>query len=102
MIGVEPLAHRFAAEFEAAGTSPTNTTDPREALLTLADLLIVLRGATYVAEEGTIRRSSFERTYRPFLRELAEKLEHAVRVRRDVLPADLAGFWDRTVKECLA
>jgi hypothetical protein len=102
LIGVEPLAHRFAAEFEAAGTSPTNTTDPREALLTLADLLIVLRGATYVAEEGAIPRSSFERIYRPFLGQLAKKLEHAVRVRRDVLPADLAGFWDRTVKECLA
>jgi hypothetical protein len=100
LIGIEQLANRFAAEFEAASTVASSPTDPREALLTLADLLIVLGGATYVGEEGTLAKSQFERVYRPFLRDLASQLDAAVGSRRAELPADLTAFWDRTVQEC--
>ena len=100
LIGIEQLASRFAAEFEAASTAASSPADPREALLTLADLLIVLGGATYVGEEGALPKSQFERIFRPFLRHLANQLDAAVGGRRGELPADLTAFWDRTVQEC--
>jgi hypothetical protein len=100
MIGIESLANRFAADFEAASTTAKNGTAPREALLTLADLLIVLRGAKYVRAEGCISTSQFERIFRPFLNDLATKLAYSVNARGHPLPQDLAAFWDRTVREC--
>jgi hypothetical protein len=100
LIGIEPLAHKFAAEFDAASTTATSGGDPREALLTLADLLIVLREARYASQDGAIPKPQFEKTYRPFVRDLAAHLDNTVRPRLPALPVDMSEFWNRVVERC--
>jgi len=100
LIGIEALARKFADEFDAASKSERGGADPREALLTLADLLIVLRSARYSESEGAIPKAHFERVYRPFVAELAHHLGALVRPSLESLPADIAAFWSRTVAEC--
>ena len=100
LIGIEPLAHKFAAEFDAASTTATSGGDPREALLTLADLLIVLREARYASQDGAIPKPQFEKTYRPFVRDLAAHLDNTVRPRLPALPVDMSEFWNRVVEQC--
>lgn len=102
LIGIEPLAHKFAAEFDAASTTATSGGDPREAFLTLADLLIVLREARYVNQDGAILKPQFEKTYRPFVRDLAAHLDNTVRPRLPALPEDMSAFWNRVVERCQA
>ena len=102
LIGIEPLAQKFAEEFDAASTTETNGADPREALLTLADLLIVLREATYAPQDGAITKPQFEKTYRPFVRDLANHLDDSVRPRLPAMPTDMSEFWDRVVQRCRA
>lgn len=102
LIGIEPLAHKFAAEFDAASTTATSGGDPREAFLTLADLLIVLREARYVNQDGAIPKPQFEKTYRPFVRDLAAHLDNTVRPRLPALPEDMSAFWNRVVERCQA
>ncbi len=102
LIGIEPLAQKFAEEFDAASTTATNDADPREALLTLADLLIVLREATYAPQDGAITKPQFEKTYRPFVRDLANHLDDTVRLRLPALPTDISEFWNRVVERCRA
>lgn len=102
LIGIEPLAHKFAAEFDAASATTSTGSDPREALLTLADLLIVLREARYAHQDGAIPKPQFEKTYRPFVRDLAAHLDDTVRPRLPVLPADMSDFWNRVVERCQA
>ena len=100
LIGIEPLAHKFAAEFDAASTTATSDGDPREAFLTLADLLIVLREARYAPQDGAIPKLQFEKTYRPFVRDLAAHLDNTVRPRLPALPVDMSEFWNRVVERC--
>ena len=100
LIGIEPLAHKFAAEFDAASMMAATGGDPREALLTLADLLIVLREARYAPQDGAIPKPQFEKTYRPFVQGLATHLDNTVRPRLPALPADLSEFWNRVVERC--
>ena len=94
LIGVEQLADRFARELAGAGSA----TD--EALLTLADFLIVLREVDYQPTDGALPKDQFDRIFRPFLPEVAGRLAQQVHVQRDHLSADVAGFWDRVVEQC--
>jgi len=98
LIGIKTLAEKLAAEFEAAG----DTRDPREALLTLADLLIVLREARYEAAEGAISKVRFTRRYQAFLAELAEALAARVSARLEGPTRDVAAFWKSVVERCRA
>jgi hypothetical protein len=111
-VGVEPLAMRLLREVlgadgpnganEAPGTNGASGTNGRadEALLTLADFLIVLRGVKYEAADGSLRRADFEGLYFPFLRGLAEHLDAQVRAGREQASPDVLGFWDRVVQRC--
>jgi len=94
LIGIEALAQRLVKEFENAN----NRSD--EALLTLADYLIVLREVDYQPAEGSLAKSEFEEVFRPFLRELAEKVELAVEKHQDRVPEDLMAFWKRVGERC--
>lgn len=102
LIGIEPLALKFAEEFDSAHSTAPGNGDPRESLLTLADLLIVLHEAQYASEEGSVTKPQFEKAYRPFLRDLATHLDAAVRPHLPGLPAEIAAFWDRVVRRCHA
>jgi len=100
LIGIEALAQRFAAEFDTASASAEPGGDSREALLTLSDLLIVLREARYEPADGSLSKPQFEKTYRPFVSELANHLDQTIRPRIAAVSADVSAFWDRVVERC--
>ena len=64
LVGVEPLADRLVRELAGADGAAD------EALLTLADFLIVLREVDYQPSDGRLPKAEFERIFRPFLSEL--------------------------------
>ena len=92
LIGVEALADRFLKEITASGDAA------EEALLTLADFLIVLIEVDYQPAEGFLPEADFEVVYRAFLRELAGKLQREVEAHCDQLSDDLRNFWERVLK----
>ena len=96
LIGIRPLAEKFAGEFETSAPDR----DPREALLTLADLLIVLREARYEPAEGAISRQRFTKIYQAFLAGLAADLDDRVRPRLAQAGADITAFWTSVVETC--
>jgi hypothetical protein len=96
LIGIRPLAEKLLTEFETAGADR----DPREALLTLADFLIVLREARYEPVEGAISRQRFTKRYQAFLTDLAGHLDSRVASRLDGSTRDLAAFWKSVVERC--
>ena len=96
LIGIWALAEKFLTEFEKAGADR----DPREALLTLADFLIVLREARYEPVEGAISKQRFTKRYQAFLADLAGHLDARVASRLDGSTRDLAAFWRSVVERC--
>jgi hypothetical protein len=94
LVGIQSLAERLFREF-ASADGPAG-----EALLTLADFLIVLHEVDYQASEGALSKAEFEAVFRGFLKELAMKLNDGTRAHRDRVPADLLEFWDRVVERC--
>jgi hypothetical protein len=96
LVGVEPLADLYLRDFLGAG--------PRadEALLTLADFLIVLREVEYQPAEGMLSHAEFGKTYQPFLRELAAKLREQVQSQRALVSADMGRFWNRVIERCVS
>ena len=96
VIGIRPLAEKLLGEFETA----SNGRDPREALLTLADLLIVLREARYEPAEGAITRQRFSKLYDAFLADLANHLDARVTARLDDETREVAAFWKSVVGRC--
>jgi len=100
LIGIESLAQKFATEFDSASAGTQAGGDSREALLTLSDLLIVLREARYEPAEGSLSRLQFEKMYRPFVSQLASHLDQMIRPHITAVPADVSAFWDRVVERC--
>jgi hypothetical protein len=94
LVGIEPLANRLARECFHGNCSV------EEGLLTLADFLIVLHEVDYQAADGSLPRSDFEEIFRSFLVGLTERLARETAGLRDRVPADVLGFWDRTVDRC--
>jgi len=94
MIGIEPLADRLVRECVSADDAAD------EALLTLADFLIVLREVNYQPSDGSLPKADFEKVFRLFLRELADRLEREIEPHRGRMPRDLMRFWDRVVQRC--
>ncbi len=94
LVGIEPLADRMSRECVHGNGSG------EEGLLTLADFLIVLHEVDYQATDGSLPKDEFEEVFRPFLRGLTEKLLHETAELRKRVPADVLGFWDRTVDRC--
>jgi len=96
LIGIEPLADRLLREFENANGAAD------EALLTLADFLIVLREVDYQPSNGALPKSEFEKDFRSFVRELADRLGRQIDGHRDRISKDLMHFWERVVERCQA
>jgi hypothetical protein len=96
LIGIRPLADKFAGEFETAATAR----DPREALMTLADLLIVLREARYEPADGAISKQRFTKLYQSFLKELSDDLDGRVGPRLVTVGTDIAAFWAGVLERC--
>ena len=94
MVGVERLADRLVQEIARADGAVD------EAVLTLADFLIVLREIDYQPGEGTLPKPEFERIIHSFLSELAGKLEEEIEEHRGRLSEDVMAFWERVVERC--
>lgn len=94
MVGIQALAHRFVRDLAQANGAVD------EALLTLADFLIVLREVDYQPQDGAITSNEFERTFRPFLVDLVQDLRGKVETHRGQVSADLWAFWERVAKQC--
>jgi hypothetical protein len=94
LIGIEPLAERLLRDLATANGAAD------EALLTLADFLIVLREVEYEASDDSLSAPEFERTFQSFLSELATKLQQQVEPHRDRVAADLWQFWDKVLDQC--
>lgn len=93
-IGIKPLAERLAREVaESDGKID-------EALLTLADFLIVLREVDYAPTDGALPKAKFDRIYRSFLQDLVRELDQQVLLLRGRIGGDLLGFWTRTIERC--
>ncbi|MFO0915211.1 MAG: hypothetical protein U0795_19775 [Pirellulales bacterium] len=94
LVGIEPLADRLVNDFkEANGNSD-------EALLTLADFLIVLREVKYQAEDNALPKSEFDKVFRSFLGELVGTINQQIERRLDGASPDLKAFWLRVVDQC--
>jgi hypothetical protein len=94
LVGVEPLADRLLQEFVTADGAADAT------LLTLADFLIVLREVDYQPRDGSLPKAEFEKVFRPFLMDLADKLRQKIDEHRDRLSNDLVNFWERVLERC--
>lgn len=93
-IGINALAHRLANKLGGQG----NDTD--EALLELADFMIVLREVNYTPTKGALSKEDFDRVFREFLKELAQEMSRAVQSHRNHLSGDVLKFWKRVNHRC--
>lgn len=94
LIGIEPLLSRLIAEFVSSKSAAD------EALLTLADSLILLREVNYQSIDGYLPKADFERVFRSFISEMAEMLDHQIDAHRNLVSDELIDFWKRVVKRC--
>jgi hypothetical protein len=94
LIGVEALGERFLSECEKA----TNCVD--EALLTLADFLIVLREVDYKPTDLSLPKPEFDAVFHAFLREQVAKLDQRVSQLPAQASPDVRAFWGRVVERC--
>jgi hypothetical protein len=94
LIGIEPLADRLVRELKSSDGAAD------EALLTLSDFLIVLREVDYEPSDGFLSKAEFERIFRPFVRELAVRLEQQIEPHRGSVTEDVMAFWERVMERC--
>jgi uncharacterized protein (DUF2267 family) len=71
-----------------------------EAILTLADLLIVLREVTYEPAEGALSADEFKLEYDNFLKAVVNKIRCEIEFQGDQVPGDVVKFWERVLKTC--
>jgi len=94
LIGIEPLADRYLREFtDAEGAAD-------EALLIIADFLIVLREVDYQPADGSLPKAEFQEVYRAFLAQLGEKLDREIDRHGSGVSDDLMQFWKRVGERC--
>ena len=91
IIGIDALAERLVRDTSAGKTA--------EPLLALADFLIVLREVDYTPSEGCLSKQEFEAAFRPFLHDLAGRLDAKVNAQQSVFSPELLAFWRRVVTQ---
>jgi hypothetical protein len=96
-IGVQAVAERLVNELGAAVDGHAD-----EALLTLADFLMVVREVDYKGNDGGLSRQEFNRIHNSFLRGLAQNLSQQVEQHQGWLSKAPVEFWQRVVTRCLA
>ena len=94
MIGIEVLAQRLVRDIA------TSSGAGDEALLTLADFIIVLHDVDYVPSDGSLSKQEFDAVFRLFLRELANKLQEQVAGQQSTISPEPMGFWLRVLDQC--
>ena len=94
MIGIQTLADRLVREIAAT----VDMAD--EALLTLADFLIVLCEVDYTPIAGSLSKAEFDAEFRPFLSDLADSLQEQITALQSIVSPELMGFWRRVLDRC--
>lgn len=94
MIGVEELANRLIGEVATVD----GTAD--EALLTLADFLIVLQQVDYTPSNNSLSKSEFEAVFRPFIHYLGDKMQKEIAAQQANISTELMSFWCRVLDQC--
>jgi hypothetical protein len=94
LVGIEQLADRLLRECVKAERQCD------EALLTLADFLIVLLEVEYRPSDGSLAKAEFATIFRPFLGELAERLGREIEEHRDRMSVQVMAFWEQVVQRC--
>lgn len=94
LIGIRAIAERMARDVEAS----ENNID--EVLLTLADLLIVLRDTDYQPSKGSLSKAEFDEIFRKFMMDLAGDLKQRIGLMRKRLSDDVMSFWESVIKRC--
>ena len=89
LIGVERLANRLTKGItsENGGAS--------EAVLNLADLLMMLSEVEYRESETALSRRKFNRQYKKFLKELTDELDRQIKDMKQEIPHDVRQLWSR-------
>lgn len=96
LIGIQALAERLVREL--ASTIGT----PDEPLLGIADFLIVLSEVNYQPSDGSLSRAEFTKVFRPFLRNLAGRIEVEIAAHRERASQDVMQFWREVLDRCRA
>jgi hypothetical protein len=94
LLGVEALAERLVRDVKNSNGHVD------EAILTLADLLIVLREVTYEPAEGALSADEFKLEYDNFLKAVVNKIRSEIEFQGDQVPDDVVKFWERVLKTC--
>ncbi len=87
MIGVERLADRVAN-----GLTGKNG-EASEAVLNLADLLLMLNEVKYRETETAINRKKFNRHFKQFVKQLTKQLDQRISDVKHDIPPDIREFW---------
>jgi hypothetical protein len=93
LIGIEALARKLADDVMV-------TQAPDEALLTVADLLVVVSEVAYQPVNGSLSKAIFDRVFRKFLAELALDLEDRISSKLPSVSAEALAFWQRVLTRC--
>lgn len=95
MISIEALSKRLVHELDTTGGMED------EALLSLADFLIVLSEVNYQPADGCLTKSEFEEVFKDFLCHLVSKLQKEVAARKLNVSRDILALWRRAVDQCI-
>lgn len=98
LVGISALADRLVSELEKP--DPKSHQSSHEALLNLADFLIVLNDVDYSSAEGYLSKQDFNKVFRPFLRDLVDQLDHSIDNFKNHAPEEMRNFWKRVVEHC--
>jgi hypothetical protein len=95
LLGVQSLADRLVRETVKADGALD------EALLTLADFLIVLREVKYQTANGALSAVEFNEEFQSFLAGAAETMRAQIEPHQHRVAKDLWSFWEKVVKQCV-
>jgi len=95
LLGVQSLADRLVREAVKSDGAI------EEALLTLADFLIVLREVKYQPANGALSAAEFNEEFQSFLVNAAGTMWAKLESHQYRVAEDLWGFWERVVEQCV-
>jgi hypothetical protein len=94
ILGVERLAQRMVKELETAEGNRG------EAILGLADFLLMLTEVNYKEKPSWLSRSEFDQVFKPFVKELASGLNSRIDFLKEELPIEIQAFFTEVYDRC--
>jgi len=94
ILGIERLAEQMVKDL---GKEDGNKA---EAVLALADFLLMLADVNYKEEPGCLSRSEFDQVFKPFVKELASRLKSRIDSMKEKLSAEIHAFFTGVYDRC--